>query len=154
MRAYIALIHKESDSDFGVSFPDLPGCITAGETLDEAYRMAAEALALHLQAMADDGEASPEPSSLEEIMADPDNRGGVAVVVPAPRSTSRAVGVNITLPNDLLDTIDMRAKAEGLTRSGFLAQAARAVIEAPLDPAPDGSSRRRSRATKAAGLPG
>jgi predicted RNase H-like HicB family nuclease len=44
MRYYIAVIHKDADSDFGVSFPDLPGCITAGRTLDEARVMAAEAL--------------------------------------------------------------------------------------------------------------
>ena len=46
MRYYIAVIHKDADSDFGVSFPDLPGCITAGRTLDEACAMATEALAL------------------------------------------------------------------------------------------------------------
>ena len=68
MRQYIALIHKDADSDFGVSFPDLPGCVTAGETLDEARDMAAEALALHLEGLAQDGEPLPEPSSLEAAM--------------------------------------------------------------------------------------
>jgi predicted RNase H-like HicB family nuclease len=68
MRQYIALIHKEADSDYGVSFPDLPGLISAGRTLDEARNMGAEALALHLEGLAADGEAAPEPSSLEEIM--------------------------------------------------------------------------------------
>jgi predicted RNase H-like HicB family nuclease len=48
MRPYIALIHKETASCFGVSFPDLPGCVSGGDTLDEARAMAAEALALHL----------------------------------------------------------------------------------------------------------
>lgn len=65
MRQYIALIHKDADSDYGVSFPDLPGVITAASTLDEARDMAAEALAFHLEGMAADGEAVPEPSSLE-----------------------------------------------------------------------------------------
>jgi predicted RNase H-like HicB family nuclease len=69
MRQYIALIHKDADSDFGVSFPDLPGCATAGTTLDEARDMAAEALALHLEGLAEDGAAIPEPSSLEAVMA-------------------------------------------------------------------------------------
>ena len=64
MRHYIALIHKEAGSDYGVSFPDLPGVISAGATLDEARQMAAEALALHIEGMADDGEAVPEPSSI------------------------------------------------------------------------------------------
>ena len=83
MRQYIALIHKEADSDHGVSFPDLPGVVTAGKTLDDARDMAAEALALHLQGIAEDGEAVPEPSSLEEVMASAENRDGVAVLVPA-----------------------------------------------------------------------
>ncbi len=51
MRQYIALIHKDADSDYGVSLPDLPGVITAGSTLDEARDMAAEALALHLEGL-------------------------------------------------------------------------------------------------------
>ncbi len=69
MRQFIALIHKDAGSDFGVSFPDLPGCVTAGATLDEARDMAAEALALHLEGMVEDGDAIPEPSSLEAVMA-------------------------------------------------------------------------------------
>jgi predicted RNase H-like HicB family nuclease len=64
---YIAYLHKDSDSDYGVSFPDFPGCITAGKTLDEASRMAAEALALHIQGMMEDGDAVPEPSKLDNI---------------------------------------------------------------------------------------
>ncbi|MBM3536374.1 MAG: hypothetical protein FJX55_00890 [Alphaproteobacteria bacterium] len=50
-RAYIALIHKERKNDFGVSFPDFPGCVTAGSTLQEAADMAAEALELHIEGM-------------------------------------------------------------------------------------------------------
>lgn len=84
MRQYIALIHKEADSDFGVSFPDFPGCVTAGTTLDEAREMAAEALGLHLEGMEQDGEPAPEASSLEIVMADPSNRDGVAILVAAP----------------------------------------------------------------------
>ena len=73
MRQYIALIHKEADSDYGISFPDLPGVISAGKTLDEARDMGAEALALHLAGMAADGEAAPEPRSMEEHMKDAQN---------------------------------------------------------------------------------
>jgi predicted RNase H-like HicB family nuclease len=61
MRQYIALIHKEADSDYDISFPDLPGVISAGKTLDEARDMGAEALALHLEGLAEDKEAAPEP---------------------------------------------------------------------------------------------
>ena len=84
MRQYIALIHREADSDYGISFPDLPGIISAGKTLDDARDMGAEALALHLEGMVADGEAAPEPSSLEEIMKDTQNKDGVAVLIAAP----------------------------------------------------------------------
>lgn len=130
MRHYIGLIHKDADSDFGVSFPDFPGVITAGADLDDARRLAEEALALHVEGMVEDGEAIPEPSSLEAVMADPDNRDGVAILVSlAPRST-RAVRVNVTLPEDVLAEIDAHAAAHGFTRSGFLTRAARRALEA------------------------
>jgi predicted RNase H-like HicB family nuclease len=83
MPSYIALIHKDAGSDYGVSFPDLPGCATAGTTLDEARTFAAEALALHLLGIMEDGEAASEPSSLEDIMSDPESRDVVAVLVSA-----------------------------------------------------------------------
>jgi predicted RNase H-like HicB family nuclease len=86
MRQYIALIHKDAASKYGVFFPDLPGCVTAGLDLDDARRMAQEALRLHLEGMEEDGDPIPEPSSLETIMADRENRGGVAILVMAPRS--------------------------------------------------------------------
>lgn len=129
MTAYIALIHKDADSDFGVSFPDLPGCFSAGSTLEEARAMAEEALALHIQGMVADGEAVPEPSTLDGVMADPANRdGGVAVLIPAPALSARRVRVNITLPADDLDRIDAYAEAHGFTRSGFLVTAAKQAM--------------------------
>ncbi|MBB3997155.1 type II toxin-antitoxin system HicB family antitoxin [Aureimonas pseudogalii] len=127
MSSYIALIHKDADSDYGVSFPDLPGCVTAGTDLDDARAMAAEALALHLAGMAEEGEAIPEPSSLETVMADPENRDGVAILVQAPARARKIVRVNITLAEDELAAIDAKAEAAGMTRSGFLARAARAL---------------------------
>src|ERR1700722_5690869 len=111
MRQYIALIHKERDSDFGVSFPDLPGCVTAGATLDEARTMAVEALALHLEGLEADDAPLPEPSSLEKVMADADNRDGVAILVPAPPQVAKTIRVNITLPEDVLRDIDSYAEA-------------------------------------------
>lgn len=80
MARYIALIHKDPASDYGVSFPDLPGCVTAGATLDEAREMAAEALAGHLATLAEDGVAAPSPSSLESIAATPDAADAVAII--------------------------------------------------------------------------
>src|SRR5579863_8679079 len=98
MRNYIGLIHKETDSDFGVSFPDLPGLATAGTSLDDARAMAEEALALHIEGLVADGEAIPEPSSLEEVMTDPDNRSGVAILVSVKDDQPKTVRVNVTLP--------------------------------------------------------
>lgn len=125
MASYIALIHKDANSDYGVSFPDLPGCVTAGTDLDDARAMAADVLALHLVGMAEDGEAIPEPSSLEAVMSDPESRTGVAILVAAPARARKVVRVNVTFPEDELAAIDAKAEAFGMTRSGFLAKAAR-----------------------------
>src|SRR6266852_1565229 len=128
MRQYIALIHKEANSDYGVSFPDLPGVVSAGSTLDEARDMAAEALALHLEGMAEDGETAPEPSSLEEIMKDAQNRDGVAVLVATPTTDVKSVRINVTMPAGVPDQSARCAGREGFTRSGFLAQAAKKAM--------------------------
>jgi len=124
MTSYIGLIRKDTDSDFGVDFPDFPGCISAGTTLDEARRMAQEALELHVGGMIEDGEALPVGSSLETIMADPENADAVAFVVTVPEAADRTVRVNITLPERLLLRIDERAK----NRSAFLARAAEKAL--------------------------
>lgn len=124
MQNFIGLIHKDPDSDYGVSFPDFPGVATAGTDLDDARRMAEEALAFHVEGMIEDGEAIPEPSSLEAIMSDPENSDAVAVLIPLRTPAKKAVRVNITLAEDLLRAIDAHAEAHGLTRSGFLARAA------------------------------
>lgn len=128
MRSYIALIHKDADSDFGVSFPDLPGCVSAGASIDEARAMAQEALALHLGGMMEDGEPAPKPSSLETIMAIRENRDAVAALVSAPAITAKAVRISVTFPEDVLADVDRYAEANGFTRSGFLQAAARRVI--------------------------
>lgn len=129
MHNFIGLIHKEPDSDFGVSFPDFPGVATAGADLDDARRMAEEALAFHVEGMIEDGDAIPEPSSLEAIMSDPENKEAVAVLIPLRSPAKKAVRVNITLAEDLLRAIDTHAEAHGLTRSGFLAQAAEHLMK-------------------------
>jgi predicted RNase H-like HicB family nuclease len=128
MQHYIALIHKDADSDYGVSFPDLPGVITAGSNLDEARKLAAEVLAFHLAGLAEDGEAAPEPSTLEEIMSVRENMDGVAVLIAAPATEVKSIRINVTMPADVLDQIDRYAEREGFTRSGFLAQAAKKAM--------------------------
>jgi predicted RNase H-like HicB family nuclease len=129
MRHYIGLIHKEAESDFGVSFPDFPGIATAGTTLDDARLMAEEALAFHIEGMVSDGEAIPEPSSLEQVMTNPENRDGVAILVAVKTEARKAVRVNVTLPEDVLEQIDRYAEAHGFTRSGFLTQAAKHAMK-------------------------
>jgi predicted RNase H-like HicB family nuclease len=129
MQDYIALVHKEAESDFGVSFPDFPGVVTAGRTLEEARAMAAEALALHVDGLLEDGEALPAPSNLDEVMAHRENRDGAAIFVGV-RSEVRgkAVRVNVTLPRDVLEQVDRFADAHGYTRSRFLAHAAQRML--------------------------
>ena len=129
MRSYIALIHKDADHDYGVSFPDLPGCATAGTSMDEARAFAEEALALHLAGLAEDGEAAPEPSSLDVVMEDALNRDAVAVLVPVKGSAPKIVRVNITVPEDVLGAIDAYAEQHGMNRSGFLVRAAKHEME-------------------------
>lgn len=125
MRHYIGIIHKDPGSDYGVSFPDLPGCVSAGADLDEARAMGAEALHFHVEGLVEDGQPIPEPSSLEAVMSKPDNRDGVAILVPLADEPVRAVRVNITLPEPDLRQIDQFAEQNGFTRSGFLLKAAK-----------------------------
>ncbi|HLY55515.1 MAG TPA: type II toxin-antitoxin system HicB family antitoxin [Stellaceae bacterium] len=128
MADYIALIYKDEDSDYGVSFPDFPGCITAGSTLDEARALAAEALQFHVEGLAEDGTVIPAPSPLDAVMAERENRDAVAFLVPLKTPAARAVRVNVTLAEDTLAAIDRYAEAHGYTRSGFIAAAARRVM--------------------------
>ncbi len=133
MVEYLALIRKETGTSFGVDFPDFPGCVSGGETLGEALQNAAGALAVHIEGMALDGELLPEPSDLETVMADRHNRGTVAVLVPAPPIKGQVKRINITLDEYLIEAIDRTATDQGLTRSGFIATTARAVL-ASLEP--------------------
>ena len=129
MANYIAVVHKDPKSDFGVSFPDFPGCITAGSSIDEAKDMAHDALDLHIKGMLEDGENIPAPSNLEDIMADPDYSDAVAIlVVTVSEEKPRSVRVNITVPEDMLRKIDAVAKRRGMSRSSFLVHAAQNAI--------------------------
>lgn len=130
MTNYIAIVHKESKSDFGVSFPDFSGCITAGKNIDEAKDMAQEALSLHIQGMLEDGDQLPVPSSLEDIMSDPDFANAIAyLVVSVPDAKPRTVRVNVTVPEVTLKQIDAAAKKRGMSRSSFLVHAAQNAIQ-------------------------
>src|ERR1035438_2228656 len=140
MAAYVALVRKEPRSDYGVDFPDFPGCVSAGRTLDEAVAMAHEALAGHVAIMVEEGENLPAPSRLETILRDRHNKGAVPFLVSVPDAASKAVRVNVTIPEAILQAIDARAKAAGETRSGLLASGAISLLG--VQPTVSGSARR------------
>ncbi len=120
---YPALIDKDEDSDFGVSFPDFPGCVSAGETMEDAVLGAQEALAGHIALILADGETLPKPAALEEVAATREP-STVAVTLIAAVLPGRARRVNVTLDEALLEEIDQISD----NRSGFLAEAARAEL--------------------------
>ena len=124
MTAYIALLRKDDASDYGVEFPDFPGCVTAGKSLDDARRMAAEALALHVEGMVEDDEPIPEPSGLDAVMTAPGHRDTVAFLVNVPTRPAKAMRINVILPEDIVKAIDRTTT----NRSRFLAEAARAKL--------------------------
>jgi predicted RNase H-like HicB family nuclease len=123
MRHYIGVVHKDADSDYGVSFPDFPGAVTAARTIEEVVEMAQEALALHVEGMLAEGEAIPEPSSFDQVQAEPEFSDGLPVLVPL-KTDALAMRVNVTLPASVLRRIDEYVEQQGMTRSGFLAAAA------------------------------
>ena len=113
-----------------VAFPDFPGCITAGQTIDEAKDSAQEALSLHIQGMLEDGDKLPAPSNLEKIMAIKDFADAIAyLVVTVPDAKPRTVRVNITVPEMTLKQIDAAAKKRGMSRSSFLVHVAQNAIQ-------------------------
>ena len=125
MRQYIGILRKDPKSCFGVEFPDFPGCISAGDTLDEAARNAADALALHVEGLGEDGEPIPAPRALDAIKVP---RGAVAILVPLREPEAKFERINVTVESKLLARIDAKAKALGESRSGFLAKAARKAL--------------------------
>jgi predicted RNase H-like HicB family nuclease len=126
---FIAFVHKEPDSCYGVSFPDVPGCTSAGDTLDEALTNAVDALSGHIRLMEADGDDTPSPRTLEEIYADSalkqDSEGAIISAVPLVRDRGSTTRINVSLDLGLLEAIDGLAKQRSQTRSAFLASAAR-----------------------------
>lgn len=123
---YPVVIHKDLDSDYGVTVPDLPGCFLAGTTLDDALANAREAIECHLEGFLSEGEALPQPGSVEEYRANPDYAGGTwaLVDIDLSRLDSKTRRINISIPERVNVLIDEEAKRAGETRSGFLAKAA------------------------------
>ncbi len=119
---YFAIIDHD-DGIYGVVFPDFPGCVTSGKTIDEALECAREALALHVEGMEEDGDALPAPSDLASIRSSDEWDTGADVVVatvPLIRPVGKATRIGLSIDKGILEAIDDEAKRRGLTRSAFM----------------------------------
>ncbi len=129
MANYIGVVNKNKHGEYCVSFPDFPGCITAGSDLEDAKQMANEALDFHIKGMLEDGDKIPVPSSLQSISADTDYRNSLAFIqVEAANAKPKTVRVNITVPENTLKQIDIAARKNRMSRSSFLINTARNAI--------------------------
>lgn len=129
IRLYPALIHKDPDSDYGVSFPDFPGCVSAGSDLAELHAMALEVLQFHVDGMVDDGEPIPDPLDSAAVQAHVAEEGAIGVLFVPARLPGKAKRVNVTIDEFLLGDIDKAAMARGMSRSAFLAEGARRMLK-------------------------
>lgn len=122
---YPIVIHKEADSDYGVTVPDLPGCFSAGDTLDDAMIQAVEAIECHIEGLLIDSEPIPLPKSIEYHHQNPDYAEGIwaMVSVDISKLSGKSKRVNITVPERLLSLMDQYASQKGETRSGLFTHA-------------------------------
>ena len=123
---YPVFLEKDSTSDYGVTVPDLPGCFSAGATVEEALENAQEAILTHVEGLMMDNEVVPNPSAIERLKAEidtPDILWGI-VNVDLAKLSKEVKRINITMPENILSKIDSFAEREGETRSGLLASAA------------------------------
>lgn len=124
-------IHKDPNSAYGVTVPDVPGCFSFGDTLDEAVKNTKEAVLGHLEMLLEEGDdVALEASTLEDLVAKEEYQGAVWVMLDIDLSAldSKPERVNISLPKFVLRRIDDYAKAHKETRSGFLVRAALAAM--------------------------
>ena len=133
MRYPIAVETGDAEHAYGVVVPDLPGCFSAGDTLDEALTNSQEAILLHLEGLLDDGMPFPAPTAIEQLRKKRSYRGWTWAVVDIDASElgDKAARINITLPQRILRAVDAHAKKQGETRSGFLARAALDAMRKP-----------------------
>src|SRR6516164_5291369 len=118
---YVAVVEKEAGTAFGVWFPDVEGCFSAGETLEETIENAAAALRQHAEAVESAGRRLPPARSADDVLRNRDvkaslKRGAVLFAVPLLADAGRTIRVNISLDKYLVDQIDTAASARGLTR--------------------------------------
>ncbi len=127
MQYFYAVVHKDEGSAFGVTFPDLPGCFSAADRTDEVLPNACEALELWFE-----DAANVAPMRLDQVrqmVAADLVEGAFLIAVPRIRRMGKQVRANISLDRGMLDAIDLAAAERSLTRSAFLADAARNEIE-------------------------
>jgi predicted RNase H-like HicB family nuclease len=134
MSRYVVVIDGEPGA-YGVWVPDMPGCTSMGATMEDALRNAQQALRLWAEDALSDGEQLPEARSIDRVRAEPNviaelERGAALVVVPLVLDAGRPAKANLSLDAGLLAAIDEAAAARGLTRSAYLASAAREKIAA------------------------
>lgn len=125
---FAVVLHKDDDSDYGVTVPDVPGCFSAGRSVSHALDNVLEALALHFEGLVADGEPLPQALEVDVHIDNPDYAGGIWAVVAFDVTPylGKAVRFNATLPENLLQRIDEKVKRDHryASRSGFLASAA------------------------------
>ncbi len=131
MKTYFAFVHKDPGSAYGITFPDVPGCFSAGDTYEEAMRNAPEALRLHFDVSNEMGYQVPEPRSFDELLDDSDVRSelneAALVAIPFP-GYGEGVDVSIRLNSKTLDAVDEAAARRGVSRAEFLYEAVREKI--------------------------
>ena len=132
MRYFPAILEKTKNSDYGLSFPDFPGCITAGSTAEEALTLAEEALQFHVDGMVADGAQLPSPTSVDSLILDPEIDLVAVSLVPV-RLPGKSTRINITMDENLLLAVDTAAATEGYTRSAFLAEAVRTKLAGSIE---------------------
>jgi predicted RNase H-like HicB family nuclease len=126
MRYPIVIERGDETHAYGVIVPDLPGCFSAGDTVDEAIANAEEAILLFLEDITEEKGAPPPASRIEDLQAQDSFAGMAWAIVPIDiaKLSTKAHRVNITLPDRLLESIDAYAVKQGESRSGFLQRAA------------------------------
>lgn len=120
---YFTAIVEQASDGYGVSFPDLPGCVSAGDDFNSAIANAEAALALHLEGLAEDGEDLPSRSMPEDIERDPEVKEVARVMVGAEFKPAK-IRFNVMMDKNLVAAID----AVSSNRSGFLSSAARSSL--------------------------
>ena len=135
MKFTIAIEPETQKTAFGVAVPDLPGCFSAGDTVEEAFDNAREAIEAHLEVLAEEGKDIPKLKPMSEWQADKEYRGWTwgIVDVPVEKMFGAAEKINITVPALLLKRIDSYVQSQGKTRSGFLTEAALAAMRTRIE---------------------